>query len=320
MKAKPQFIPSILLIFIFSAFHAKDKFENFPILKGPYLGQKPPGMNSQPFAADIFDSKYKGFHSSVFFSPDGKMAYWQTILDDENGLQGIFESKCKNGIWTKPQAAFFSIFTVKGMDDAPFISPDNSRFFFLSCRPIKKGDKSGKYNIWVMEQTRDGWSNPQPLPPVVNALKGIHWQLSVDKKGNLYFGTWKQSKDGKHTGDIYCSRYKDGQYSEPEKLGPEINIPGYYNRSLFIAPDGSYLLFNSQDASRMTTLLICFREESGTWTKPKDIGAIIGRDGGCPLVTMDGKYLFFLDDFKGKIRPYWIEAGFIEDLKQEELK
>lgn len=168
MKTKLHFILSMLLIFMFAISHAQEELDDFPILKGPYLGQKPPGKKVQP------------------------------------------------------------------------------------------------------------------LPPTVNSLEGIHWQLSVDKNGNLYFGTWKQSKEGKYTGNIYCSSYENGQYKKPEKLGPEINIPGHYNRSPFIAPDGSYLLFNSQDASKMTTLLICFRKSDGTWTKPKDLCNIMDQDGGFP--------------------------------------
>jgi len=319
METKPHFILPLLLIYLFVISFAQEKSDDFPALNGPYLGQKTPGKTAQPFAADIFGSKYKGFHSSVFFSPGGKEAYWQTILNDKSGLQGIFESRYENKIWTRPQAAFFSIFAAQGMDDAPFISPDGSRFFFLSSRAVEEGGKSGKHNIWMTERTAEGWSNPQPLPPIVNSLEGIHWQLSVDKESNLYFGTWRL-QEGRYTGDIYCSRFESGQYTKPEKLGPEINVPGYYNRSPFIAPDGSYLLFNSQNVSKMTTLLSCFRKSDGTWTKPRDLYDIIGRDGGCPLVTLDGKYLFFLDDINGIIRPFWIDAGFIGKLKQAELK
>jgi hypothetical protein len=153
-----------------------------------------------------------------------------------------------------------------------------------------------------------------------NSLAGIHWQMSVDRDGNLFFGTWQPQGEGKYTGDIYVSECEDGEYAEPKKLGPEINVPGHYNRSPFIAPDGSYLLFNRGDESRPTRLLISFRKRDGTWTTPKDPSDILGRDGSNPIVTIDGKFLFFLETENGKIRPFWIEAGFIEDLRESELK
>ena len=78
-----------------------------------------------------------------------------------------------------------------------------------------------------MDRTDKGWSKPKPLPSIVNSMDGIHWMLSADNQGNLYFGTWNPQEDGKTTGDIYCSKFENGQYARPEKLGPEINVPGY---------------------------------------------------------------------------------------------
>jgi Tol biopolymer transport system component len=298
---------------------------DFPKLTGLYLGQKPPGKTPQQFAANIFDSTFQGFHSNIIFSPDGKEAYWQLNQGHGSKLQGILESRYENGVWKKPKVAFFSTLVEGGLDDAPFISPDGKKFFFLSYRPIKRGDKPGKCNIWVMDKTDEGWSKPKPLPPIVNSLKGIHWMLSVDLHGNLYFGTWQPQENGKTTGDIYCSKYENGQYTQPEKLGPEINIPGY-NYSPFIAPDGSYLIFSRKEPSKPTKLFICFQKSEGKWTKPQDLSKLLGLSskdsdilqGDCPLVTTDGKYLFFRDDLNGSLRPFWIDAGFIEELRPKE--
>ena len=298
----------------------------FPVLKGPYLGQKPPGKTARQFAVNVFDSTYQGFHSNVVFSPDGKEAYWQLNEGHGSRLQAIFQSRCEDGVWTKPQVASFSTLVEGGMDDAPFISPDGKKFFFLSYRPIEKGDKSEKCNIWSMERTEEGWSNPKPLPPIVNSLKWIHWMLSVDLHGNLYFGTWNPREGGNTTGDIYCSKFENGQYTKPEKLGPEINVPGY-NYSPFIAPDGSYLIYSRKESSKPIKLFICFRKSDGLWTKPRDLSNIIGLDristdilqGDCPLVTVDRKYLFFRDDLRGRLRPFWMDAGFIEELRRSML-
>lgn len=299
---------------------------DFPVLKGSYLGQKPPGKKAQQFAVNVFDSTYQGFHSNIIFSPDGDEAYWQLNKGYGSRLQGIFESKYENGIWTKPQVAFFSTLVKGGMDDAPFISPDGNKFLFLSDRPIEIGDKSEKCNIWCMDRTEEGWSVPKPLPSIVNSLNGIHWMLSVDNHYNLYFGIREPQEEGKTTGDIYCSKYVNGQYTKPEKLGPEINVPGY-NYSPFIAPNGSYLIYSRREPSKPIRLFICFQKSDGKWTKPRDLSNIIGLDsinsdilqGDCALVTIDGKYLFFRDDLNGNLRPFWMEAGFIGELRKSEL-
>jgi hypothetical protein len=103
---------------------------DFPVLKGPYLGQKPPGKTAEQFAINVFDSKYQGFHSNIIFSPDGKAAYWQLNEGHGSRLQAIFKSRYENGIWTKPQGVFFSTLVAGGMDDAPCISPDGKCLFF----------------------------------------------------------------------------------------------------------------------------------------------------------------------------------------------
>ena len=172
MRTKTYIVLSILSIYMFSISNAQEKSKDFPVLKGSYLGQKPPGKPAQQFAVNIFDSKYQGFHSNIIFSPDGKEAYWQLNKGHGSRLQGIFESRYENGIWTEPQVAFFSSLVEGGMDDAPFISPDGNKFFFLSYRPIEKGDKSEKCNIWVMDRTKEGWSDPKPLLPIVNSPAG----------------------------------------------------------------------------------------------------------------------------------------------------
>ena len=219
----------------------------------------------------------------------------------------------------------FSTLVKGGLDDAPFISPDGKKFFFLSYRPIEKGGEPGKCNIWVMNKADTGWSKPEPLPPIVNSFTGIHWMLSVDLRGNLYFGKWQPQENGKTTGDIYYSNFEHGQYTKPEKIGPEMNVPGY-DYSPFIAPDGSYLIFSRKEHSKPTKLFICFRKSKEIWTEPQDLSRVIGLcgkdtdvlQGDCPIVTTDGEYFFFRDDLNGRLRPFWMDTRFIEELRPKE--
>jgi len=48
---------------------AQQKSDEFPSLKGPYLGQKPPGMTPEIFAPGIVSIEIMN-HSSPVFSPD----------------------------------------------------------------------------------------------------------------------------------------------------------------------------------------------------------------------------------------------------------
>jgi ankyrin repeat protein len=296
----------------FLAAKGADRSEpKFPVLTGPYLGQKLPGKTPELFAPGIVAAKY-AFHGGVSFSPDGREAYWS--VQDYGGAMASLESKTVAGRWTMPKP--MSFVALGRSDDVPFPSPDGRELYFVSNRPLDKGGRGGKENIWVMEKTGAGWSNPRPLPPIVNSMN-LHWQVSVDLKRNLYFGG---SEEGRGYGlqDIYCSRYENGTYAKPENLGGAINGPGF-DHSPFIAPDGSYLIYSRNNPQgRGDSLFISFLKKDGTWTRSSELNSVMGYRARsmCPWVTPDGKYLFFAGIVAGENMPFWAEAAFIEDLRK----
>jgi len=200
---KRMFFLGCLLVVLVIAIGAQET--DFRKLTGPYLGQKPPGDTAKPFAPAFFGSMFKSFHSAIIFSPDGNAAYWQAMLNDESKGQAIFESRVVRGSWTNPRVAPFSEPVRGGRDDSPFISPDGERLLFLSTRPVEKGGEPGLERIWVVKRVGEGWSEPELVPLTWNPADGrIHWRLSVDGKGNLYFGAWK-IRGEEVTGEIFHS-------------------------------------------------------------------------------------------------------------------
>ena len=283
---------------------------DFPNLTGPYLGQEPPGMTPVLFAPEIL-VKEKQAHSNIVFSKEGTEAYWCH--------NGIWFSKVKNEKWTFPEMVPFS--KTELSDDAPFLSPDGKQLFFTSKRPIQNSDTSKKENIWVVDVTKDSWSEARPLPTVIND-KFQHWQVSVDNKGNLYFGhRFNDNPDQKS--DIYFSSFRNGEYQKPEKLVVTINSPAH-EINPFVSPNGDYLIFSRMKDRKPLDggLFISFKMQDGTWSKASPLSDDIRFNfgGNCPMVTIDGKYLFFLDIFDDKWQCYWVSAEFIEDLKQKVMK
>jgi hypothetical protein len=291
----------------------------FPKLVGPYLGQKPPGDTARPFAPAFFGTMFRSFHSGIIFTPDGNTAYWQAMVNDESKGQAIFESKVERGVWTNPRVAPFSELVRGGRDDSPFITPDGERLFFLSSRPVEKGGEAGAERIWVAKRAREGWSEPQLVPLNWNPADGrIHWRLSVDSRGDLYFGAWK-IRGEEVTGEIFLSRYEGGKYGAPARLGPEINREGHYNFCPSVAPDGSYLIFTRIGPTvkdRLPDNLYCsFRDKDGKWTHAQKLQIPGDRGNDVPAISSNGKYLFMrhgLDQF------YWVGTSLIEKLRPKE--
>jgi len=270
---------------------------DFPRLAGLYLGQRPPGKTAEPFAKAIIATK-DFFHGSVVFTPDGNEAYWAVM---ETGMH-IKGSKRVNGVWTKPELLYPNA-------DVPFISPDGKKFFFMAQR-LDKGLKSEVPS--VMDRTPIGWSEPHPLPDIIRSIPSIHWQMSVDRRGNLYFGARSGSRGSRE----YWAEFVDGTYRAPRIIE---EMKDYESFSAFIAPDGSYLIVTSFQEG--LGLYISFKKADGTWARGKNISGNIGATGEvlCPVVTHDGKYLFFLKGEGERSIPYWVDASFIEDLRKIEL-
>ena len=82
MKKPAIILTTILLQGIF-IFCQTDK-EDHPVLQGPYLGQKPPGMTPKIFAPGIVSTAE--FEFAGTFSPDGK-EYFFTRRPDYGGSE-----------------------------------------------------------------------------------------------------------------------------------------------------------------------------------------------------------------------------------------
>lgn len=286
---------------------ADDKPIQFPILKGNYMGQKPPGDTPELFAVGIVSSIW-GLHSTAAFSPDGNTIMWAPMIEIPGRLYstgGILMSERINDRWTAPR---FTPFTGDEEGDVPFFSPDGKRVYFMSAIPLPDDPQSGKERIWYVTRTAEGWTNPKPVDPNVNDYPH-HWQFSVDADHTIYFSS--SVPEGHGEGDIYCSKLVDGKWQKPQNLGLPVNTDKSEGMP-FIAPDGSYLLF-----SRTYDLYISYRKKDGGWTEPENLAEPINSQSIdiCPMVTPDGKYMFFISVRGGESHIWWVDAGFIKKLK-----
>lgn len=288
----------------------------FPVLEGPYLGQAPPAPGAEPlaFAPDIV-STHRFQHGTVAFAPDGSEAYWSTevALPETGYSQGmIVFSRVGEGRWAEPAPAPFS--RVGQGDDVPIFSPDGERLYFLSRRPRDSEEGLQAERIWYVTRSPDGWSEPVMIEGGPNTLE-LHWQFSVAADGSIY---------APGEGDIWVSRLIDGRYQEPVNLGAPVNSEAGEGAP-FIAPDQSYLIFMRVRHERNiggVDLWISFRNDEGNWTDPLNMGEPVNSRTVqiCPIISHDGKYLFFNSARAGNDDNYWVDAGIIEQLKRAALR
>jgi ankyrin repeat protein len=265
--------------------------QKFPRLTGLYLGQTPPGDELKVFAPGIVYLD----HGTVSVSPDGQEMYWPTGT-------AIMMTRIQDGRWTQPAYAPFSgPSDINFYDDVPFVTPDNRRLFFTSKRPLGS-DTSRKENIWFVERTATGWSQPRPVGPAVNAMS-LHWQVAVANSGTLYFGG-RNEKDSLGSSDIYSSRLVDGEYTTPVNLGSAVNSKDGESQP-FIAPDESFILLY-RAPGQIPSAYVSFKGRDGKWLQA--VKTDLPWAGAGIMVSPDGKYLFA----GGR----WRSTGFLDELRR----
>ena len=297
----------------------------FPVLKGAYLGQKPPGMKPEIFAPGIISTGFD--ESNVFFSPDGRELYYY-MRGSPHSV--ILYMKEENGQWTKPAVASFS-----GKYGGEFsLSPDGKTILIDTNGNLDSGGvPEDVWNIWVMNRNGNGWRKPRKIENLTNT----GGYPVIANNGNIYF--FDTRKEGMGKQDIYISVFNDGNYGEPVNLGSTVNSE-YSDLDPFIAPDESYLIFCS-DRPEGVGMYVSFHEKDGTWSKAVNMGNEInaGPKDLCPSVSPDGKYLFFTSTRRlykqysespityeekikilnspgnGSMDIYWVDAKIIENLK-----
>jgi Tol biopolymer transport system component len=306
--------------------------EEFPVLKGPYLGQKPPGMTPEIFAPGIISTNMNA--AKIAFSPDGKrMAF--TLMNYNHSFYTMVFMKQENGVWSKPEVAPFS---GKYHDSEPYYSLDGTQLFFNSDRPLDGQKEPKDYDIWVVERKESVWGKPVNLGFTVNSDKN-EVNPAVSQNGTLYFSSNRDGGRGKN--DIYMSKLINGKYAKPENLGDAINT-SFFESGPYIAPDESYLIFNRYRSHTGSGLHISFRKNDGSWSTAINMNT--ERTGFHGFVSPDSKYLFFTSSrnpyfpypdhhltydeiikifnspLNGSTNIYWMDAKIIEDLKPKNLK
>jgi len=246
-------------------------------------------------------------------SPDGNEIYYSGTSAPGGKLQ-ILYTQLKNGSWTAPAVASFSD---KGLNLHPAFSPEGKRLFFVSTRPsAEPGGPKKRADLWYVERQGSAWSVPVDMGDAVNT-ENNESSPSVMADGTLFFDRIVESNKSE-TG-IYLSRFKDGVYQKAERLPSPINTENE-NLGPFIAPDGRYLLFNSDRPGTVgeADIYVAFKDKDDGWQEPVNLGNKVNSKqyDWAPMVTPDGAYLVFssyrnsepaVPDM-GKGTLYWVKA------------
>ena len=269
--------------------HPSESQDKLTTLKGPYLGQKPPGVRPEVFAPDIVSTEHND--NSAFFSPNLKEFYFSR-KDLKNGKWSLVVFKSENNQWRQS--------VVGPRVGRPIFAPDG-KIMHLGSKYI--------------ERTKNGWSEVKSLGPLFDRNDWGIMRLSASTKGTYVFDDYKNNDV------IRISTIKDGKREAPRLLGKEINT-GKWTAHPFIAPDESYLIWDSERDTGYgdSDLYISYRQKDGSWGEAINLGDRINTDAweASAYVSPDGKYLFFNRVVEsGNVDIFWVDAQIIETLRPQ---
>lgn len=301
-------------------------------VSGPYFGQLAPGDTPVMFAPGIVSTNTGEW--SMAFTPDGLEVFFG--LAEEDAAFILHSIADERGVWTEPAIAAFS---GEFNDFDLTMSPDGNRLYFTSNRPPVAGGATLEHpDIWYVDRTDTGWGEPVHIPAPINTDRRELYP-SESRDGFIYF--FGSRPEGFGSSDLYRAPYRDGQFGEPENLGPNVNTKAGEGDAS-ISPDGDYLIFTSTRETGLGKgdLYVTFRLDGGGWSPPVNLGETTNTEHleFCPAISRDGKYLFFTSNRPKSVeipgttdvrkelglKPggeypdtdiYWVEAAFIEKFR-----
>ncbi len=228
------------------------------------------------------------------FSLDGRTVFFSRSAPRSN-MYTIYQSEFAHGRWGRPIMAPFA---GRYWDFDPVFSPDGRKIFFASDRPVPGHDKADQdFDIWVVEKTAKGWSEPKHLDSNINSSEDETF-ASVAANGTLYFASAREG--GREHLALFRSKFVNGAYAPAEKLKGPVNAPENSSLEVVVAPDESFLLlvpYGHPGGFGSFDIYVSYQHD-GEWSEPKNLGAKINtkaRDYS-PRFSLDGRYLFWASE------------------------
>ncbi|GAB4048439.1 OmpA family protein [Spirosoma litoris] len=254
------------------------------------------------------NSEYNEINPMI--SPDGKTLYYARISHPNNthgvkGSQDIWYSDldAASGKWGPARRMGFPL-NKDEYNCAYSITPDGQTML------IKGQYNNGNYEtrgFSLSKKTANGWSPPQKMdiPNYVNMSKGQFDCGFMSADGKVLLMAFSEKKNSKED-DLYVSfRQKDGSWTKPMELGPEVNTK-FTETTPFLAPDGATLYFSSNREGGLGSndIYVCKRVDKTWkhWSKPVNLGPNVNTDGYDAYYTLaaSGDYAY-LTTFKNTL-------------------
>lgn len=262
-------------------------------------------QNPVPFAPVNLGQNVNTEFNEYFpcLTADNQTLLFTRLLKDTRSITGrqedFFVSYYKGG-WQPVSELGPPINTVYN-EGAPTLSADGNILIFTACESMEGygigREGYGRCDLFVSKKSGNDWLVPYNLGAPVNS-RAWESQPSISSDGRTIYFVSNRNNDY----DIWFSSVNNkGVWSEPQKLGPNINTDGYEG-SVFIHPDNQTLYFSSDGHVGMGGLDIFMsrKDSGGQWGPPVNLGYPINsfKDDNSILISAGGELAMFASDRK----------------------
>jgi len=182
-----------------------------------------------------------------------------------------------------------------GGEDACFITPDGTQFFFFFTPdvlvPANEQLLDGVTGIWWCQKQGTSWTEPVRVRlSDTLALDGAPFY----QDNTLWFASFRVGNYGED-GDIWIASYEDNDWTKIHNAGALLN-QDYNIGELHLSSDGNTLFFHREsDDGTGTYDLFTSTYDGSTWDEPVLIPSPVSTslDDSRPFVSEDGTELWF---------------------------
>lgn len=312
MNANGAVVASLLFLSISASTHGqpgKDSTtsasQNLPAANRAPSPEPPPTVEN---LGNLVNSEYNEINPMI--SPDGKTLYFARISHPNNthgtkGSQDIWYARLDTltNKWG-PAQRMGQPLNKDEYNCAYSITPDGNTML------IKGQYDKGNYEtrgFSISKRTAAGWAAPQKIdiPGYVNMSKGQFDCGFMSADGKVLLMAFSEKKNSKEDDLYVIFRQKDGSWTKPMNLGPEVNTK-FTETTPFLAPDGATLYFSSDREGGLGSndIYVCKRVDKTWkhWSKPVNLGPKVNTDGYDAYYTLaaSGDYAY-LTTFKNTL-------------------
>jgi len=199
----------------------------------------------------------------------------------------MMSSEYQSGKWQEPIAFPFS---GDYLEADPYYDENEEFIYFVSKRPITEGSEAAKsVNLWRTKYTKNGWQAPEYLPELSSDADDLY--PSITNNGDLYFPSFRNQQR-----KLYVAKKTSNGFKPPVALPAEMfGKDGQIGDSV-VLPDGNTIIFSMRRADSVGRGdLYISQLIDNQWTIARSLGEKVNTPNHefTPIVTPDGKYLFF---------------------------